>query len=160
MDIICWTSSGQNSHIAGRNVVNVGYNLDTGEMTNPKYNLKTFTTMDTKKVNVNSTGCQSYNYMITTGDEHSFTMEALNQNKRNNILFSSYTVYVPVTGTFRDFKLFDVVKLIPLEQDKEAEGFYFITGIAKEYRNKQYTTMLTLNRESANGIKGDLEGGA
>ena len=85
---------------------------------------------------------------------------ALNQNKRNNILFSSYTVDVPVTGTFRDFKLFDTVLLMPAETDKEAEGIYFITGIAKEYKDYQYTTILTLNRESANGIRGDLEGGA
>ena len=154
------SNAGQNADLAGKNVTNVGYNLDTGEISNPGYNLKTFTTMDTKKVNVNSTGCQSYNYMITTGDEHDYTIQAVNQNKRNNILYSSYTCYVPVTGVYRDFRLFDIVQLVPAETDKEAEGIYFITGIAKEYKDMQYITMLTLNRESANGIRGDLEGGA
>ena len=152
--------AGQNADLAGKNVTNICYNLDTGEMTKPAYSLKTFTTMDTNSINVNSTGCKSYNYAITTTDEHTYAVEALNQNKRNNILFSSYTVDVPVTGTFRDFKLFDTVLLMPAETDKEAEGIYFITGIAKEYKDYQYTTILTLNRESANGIRGDLEGGA
>ena len=82
-----------------------------------------------------------------------------NQNFRNNVLFSSYTCHVPVTGQYRDFRLFDVVQLIPSDSDKDAEGIYFITGIAKEYKDMQYTTLLTLNRESANGIKGDLEDG-
>ena len=34
-----------------------------------------------------------------------------------------------------------------------------VLEFAKEYKDMQYTTLLTLNRESANGIKGDLEDG-
>ena len=153
------SQSGQNANFAGKNITNVSYNLDTGEFTNPKYSLKTLTTMQTNQINVSSSGCVNYNYHITTSDEHSFSVEAQNQNFRNNALFSSYRVHVPVAGQYRDFKLFDVVQLIPAESDKEAEGFYFITGIANEYKDNLYTTILTLNRESANGIKGDLIGG-
>ena len=150
-------NAGTNAEFAGKNITNVSYNLDTGEFANPKYNLKTFTTMDTKNINVNSTNCINYNYQITTSDEHAFSVEAQNQNFRNNVLYSSYTCHVPVAGQYRDFRLFDVVQLIPAEKDKEAEGIYFITGIAKEYKDNLYTTILTLNRESPNGIKGDLD---
>lgn len=152
-------NAGINAEFAGKNITNVSYNVDTGEFTNPKYTLKTFTTLDTNNINVNSTDCINYDYHITTSDEHAFSVEAQNQNFRNNVLFSSYTCHVPVAGQYRDFRLFDVVQLIPAEKDAEAEGIYFITGIAKEYKDNLYTTVLTLNRESPNGIKGDLEGG-
>ena len=149
--------AGINAELAGKNVTNVGYNLDTGEISSPTYSLKSFSTLYTNNINVNSTGCQNYNYMITTGDEHAFCMQAINQNKRNNILFSSYTCYVPIPHEYRDFKLFDCVQLIPNETDAEAEGLYIITGIAKEFKDNMYWTVLTLNRESGNGIKGNLE---
>lgn len=152
-------NAGINAEFAGKNITDVSYNVDTGEFTNPTYSLKTFTTLDTNNINVNSTDCVNYKYHITTGDAHAFSVEAQNQNFRNNVLFSSYTCHVPVAGQYRDFKLFDVVQLIPAETDKEAEGIYFITGIAKEYKDNLYTTLLTLNRESPNGIKGELEGG-
>lgn len=151
--------AGQNADLAGKNVTTIGYNLDTGEISNPKYNLKSLCTMDTRNINVNSTGCQNYEYMITTGDEHSFCMEALNQNKRNNILFSSYCCYVPIPGQYKDFRLLDPVQLIPADDDKEAQGLYFISGIVRQYSDRQYKTILTLNRESGNGIKGNLEFG-
>lgn len=154
------TNAGTNADLAGKNTTIVSYNLDTGEFTNPRYSLKTMTTMQTNKVNINSTGCINYDYHITTGDEHPYSVEAQNQNFRNSVLYSSYTVHVPVTGQYRNFRLFDVVQLNPSDSDKEAEGIYFITGIAREYRDLQYSVMLTLNRESANGIKGDLEGGS
>lgn len=152
-------NAGVNAQLAGQNITDVGYNIDTGELLKPQYQLKTFTTMGTNNININSTGCVDYQYHITTNDEHSFAIEAKNQNFRNNVLFSSYTCHVPVTGQYRDFRLFDVVQLIPSDSDRDAEGIYFITGIAKEYKDMQYTTLLTLNRESANGIKGDLEDG-
>lgn len=153
------SNAGINGDLAGRNITNVGFNLDTGEFSNPSYALKTFTTLDTKRINVNTTDCQGYNYSIITNDEHPSTIEAMDQNRRNNVLFSSYVCHVPIPGQYRDFRLFDVVQLIPTETDKEAEGFYFITGIARKYENNLYKTLLTLNRESANGIKGNLIGG-
>lgn len=151
------STSGQNAELAGRNMTVVGYNLDTGEITEPSYSLQSYTTMETNKINVNSTGCRNYDYRITTGDEHANSISALNQNKRNNILFSSYRCYVPVAHQYRDFRLLDTVQLIPSETDKEAEGIYLIAGIAKEYKNNQFNTILALTRESANGIQGDLQ---
>lgn len=150
---------GMLSDLAGKNVKTIGYNVDTGEMLTSHYQLKTFTTMDTNKINVNPVGCKNYSYMITTGDEHPFLLDAINQNRRNNALFSSYVCHVPVAGQFRNFRLLDTVQLIPLETDKEAEGFYFITGISREYVNNVYTTVLTLNREGANGMDGNLAEG-
>lgn len=150
---------GQMSLLAGKNVKTVGYNLDTGEFSYPQHKLKTFTTLGTNNLNINSSNCQNYNFMITSGCEHSNTIKALNQNKRNNILFSSYAVRLSVPGQYRDFRLLDVVQLIPAEKDNEAEGFYIITGIVRQFADNMYRTNLVLNRESANGIKGNLQQG-
>lgn len=150
---------GQMSLLAGKNVTTVGYNLDTGEFSYPQYKLKTFTTLGTNSLNMNTTNCQNYNFMVTTGCEHVNTITALNQNKRNNILFSSYAVRISVPGQYRDFRLLDPVQLVPAERDAEAEGFYLITGIVRQFADNMYRTNLVLNRESANGIKGNLEQG-
>ena len=150
---------GQMSILAGKNVTTIGYNVDTGEFLQPKHKLKTFTTLGTNSINMNSTNCSTYNYMITSGRDHENTILALNQNKRNNILFSSYTVRLSVPGQYRDFRLLDPVKLIPAERDMDAEGFYLITGIVRQFSDGIYRTNLTLNRESANGIRGNLEQG-
>lgn len=152
-------NQGQLATLAGKNVINIGYNVDTGEFSMPKHKLKTFTTLGTNNININSTDCQRYNYMITSGKDHANTLIALNQNKRNNILFSSYTVRTSVPDQYRDFRLLDTVKLLPLQRDPDAEGFYIITGIVRQYADGIFRTNLTLNRESGNGIKGNLEAG-
>lgn len=154
------SASGMNAELIGKNTVHEGYNVDTGEFTKPRCNLKTFTTMDTDKININSTDCINYEYNITSLDEHTFSIEAQKQNYKNNLMYSSYVCHVPICGTYHEFNLFDVVQLMPGDYDKEAEGIYFITGISKEYKDYQYKTILTLNRESPNCIKGDLEEGA
>ena len=147
---------GQMAQMAGKNVNTVGFNVDEGEFVYPKHKLKTFTTLDTNSVNINATNCKNYNYMITSGTDHGNTLEAINQNRRNNTLFSSYVVRVPIPGQYRDFRLLDTVQLIPAQKDPQSEGLYVITGIVREISNNMYSTNLTLNRESANGIKGDL----
>lgn len=149
------TCAGACAEVAGKNVKTVGYNVDTGEFSYPSYNLKTLTTLDTNKLNINSIGCENYNYMITSGKDHANVLEAINQNKRNNVLFSSFNVYVPVPHQYRDFKLLDCVQLIPKDKDKQAEGIYFITGIVRQIKDKVYQTNLVLSRESANGIQGE-----
>lgn len=150
---------GQMSMLAGKNTTVVNYNVDTGEFTYPKHKLKTFTTLGTNSLNMNTTDCSNYNYMITSGKDHENSVLALNQNKRNNILFSSYTVRLTVPGQYRDFRLLDIVKLMPAERDMDAEGFYIVTGIVRQYADGVYRTNLTLNRESANDIRGNLEQG-
>jgi len=150
---------GTMTQLAGTNSATVGYNLDTGDFSCPMYKLKTFTTIGTNNININDNGCNHYNYMVTTGDEHENTLMALNQNKRNQALFSSYTVRVPIPMQYRDFHLLDIVQLIPSEKDYECEGLYIISGIVLEIKDRVFQINLTLNRESANNIKGDLAEG-
>ena len=150
---------GQMSNIVGKNVQNCVYNLDTGELSQSKHKLKTFTTLGTNSLNINSTDCKSYSYYVTSGRDHENSVLAFNQNRRNNILFSSYVVRTSVPGQYRDFRLLDVVQLIPSIKDRAAEGFYIIAGITRQYSDGVYRTNLTLNRESANNITGNLEQG-
>lgn len=150
------TNQGQIANLTGKNVKNVVYNIDSGEFSFPQHKLKTFTSLGTNKLNINSTDCQTYSYAITSGNDHENSILALNQNRRNNILFSSYIVRTSVAGQYRDFRLLDPVNLLPLEKDEDAEGFYLITGIVRQFTDNIYRINLTLNRESANNIKGNL----
>jgi len=149
------SDAGQLADLAGKNELNVVYNVDSGEMGASEYKLQSYTSQGTNKLNMNTTGCQNYNYTICSGDVHSNYTTAKNQNKRNNVLFSSYKIFVPVVGQYRPFKLLDTVNLITGEKDPASEGYYFITGITRQYSNGQYQTNLLLNRESANGLRGD-----
>lgn len=147
------------NEMIGRNKKTVGYNIDTGDFFYPESSLKSFSTLHTNSVNLNSLNCENYNYMITSSKDHSKALEAINQNYRNNLLYSAYTVYVPVPGQYRDFHLLDCVQLLPVDPNNSAEGLYLITGITRQYSKGLYQTNLVLNRESANGIRGALESG-
>ena len=148
-------NAGSFAKLAGKNLTNITYNVDSGEFTKPEYNLHSYMTQDTNKINMNTTGCQNYVYNICSGSVHDNYITAKNQNKRNNVLFSSYKVLVPVIGQYRPFKLLDTVNLLTSEKDPASQGYYFITGITRQFMNGQYQTNLLLNRESANGLKGE-----
>lgn len=153
------TLQGQMSNLAGKNINNICYNIDTGEFYQPKHKLKSFTTLGTNNLNINASDCKNYTYSITSGRDHANSIVALNQNTRNNVLFSSFTVRTTVPGQYRDFRLLDKVQLIPGNEDRQAEGFYLISGIVRQYADGVYRTNLTLNRESANNLMGNLEQG-
>lgn len=148
-------NAGSFAKLAGKNLTNITYNVDSGEFSKPEYNLHSYMTQDTNKINMNTTGCQNYAYNICSGSVHDNYITAKNQNKRNNVLFSSYKVLVPVIGQYRPFKLLDTVNLLTSEKDPASQGYYFITGITRQFMNGQYQTNLLLNRESANGLKGE-----
>ena len=148
-------NAGTFAKLAGKNLTNITYNVDSGEFSKPEYNLHSYMTQDTNKLNMNTTGCQNYVYNICSGSVHDNYITAKNQNKRNNVLFSSYKVLVPVIGQYRPFKLLDTVNLLTGEKDPASQGYYFITGITRQFMNGQYQTNLLLNRESANGLRGE-----
>ena len=146
---------GKMGDLAGKNDKVVGFDVDSGEYTEPSYNLQSYTTMGTTDLNMNTEGEKNYTYSFTNGEKHEHYLEAINQNKRNNILFSSYKVYVPIPHEYVPFRLFDVVKLIPNDTDKAAEGFYLVSGICYQFKNKLFQTNVLLTRESANNITGE-----
>ena len=143
------------TELAGKNQTTIAYNLDTGEFSQPESKIKTFTTMNTNKLNTRMEGCRDFNYAVLTGDDHENAIAAINQNRRNNLLYSTHKVYVPVPIQYRNFKLLDTVQLIPADPDAAEAGIYFITGIVNQYRDQKYQTNLILNRESSNNIKGE-----
>ena len=146
---------GQLTELAGKNQTTVAYNVDTGEFSQPESKLKTFTTMKTNKLNTREEGCRDFNYAILTGEDHENCIAAINQNRRNNLIYSTHKIYVPVPLQYRNFRLLDPVQLIPADPDASEAGLYFITGIVNQYKDQKYQTNLILNRESANFIKGD-----
>lgn len=150
------TNLGQLTELAGKNQTTVAYNVDTGEFSIPESKLKTFTTMGTNKLNTRQDGCRDFTYAIMTGEDHENSIAAINQNRRNNLLYSTHKLYVPVPIQYRNFRLLDPVQVIPADPDAAEAGMYFITGIVNQYQGQKYQTNLILNRESANGIKGDL----
>ena len=147
---------GQLTELAGKNQQTIAYNVDTGLFSTPESKLKTFTTMGTNKLNTREDGCRDFTYAIMTGDDHENCIAAINQNRRNNLLYSTHKLYVPVPVQYRNFRLLDPVQVIPADPDASEAGMYFITGIVNQYQGQKYQTNLILNRESANNIKGDL----
>lgn len=141
--------------ISGKNVTTYGYNVDTGEFSEAGHKLKTFTTMGTNKINNLEEGCQTFEYAILSGDDHANSIVAQSQNKRNNLLYSTHTVYVPVPIQYRDFRLLDVVQLLPADPDTPEAGLYLITGIVNQFKDGKYQTNLVLNREGVNDMRGD-----
>lgn len=151
---------GTMNRLVGRNRTTHVYNVDTGEFLQPTYNLHTFCTMDTNNLNISTTGCEEHEYTITCGDTHENDVKAKCQNIRNNLLFSSYSIYVPVISQYRDFRLFDVVQFDPPDSDIQASGIYFITGICRQLKDNRLQLNLVLSRESENGLQGsNLERG-
>ena len=149
------TYSGQMNKLIGKNKTTHGYNVDTGEFFEAQAKLQSYCTMDTTKLNINSTNCEEHTYKIMTGSQHANALNAQIQNMNNNLLYSSYVVYVPVIGQYRDFRLLDTVLLVPAETDKQAQGLYIITSICRQLKDNKLQVNLTLSRESANGLVGD-----
>ena len=149
------TYSGQMNKLIGKNKTTHGYNVDTGEFFEAQAKLQSYCTMDTTKLNINSTNCEEHSYKIMTGSQHANALNAQIQNMNNNLLYSSYVVYVPVIGQYRDFRLLDTVLLVPAETDKQAQGLYIITSICRQLKDNKLQVNLTLSRESANGLVGD-----
>lgn len=149
------TYSGQMNKLIGKNKTTHGYNVDTGEFFEAQAKLQSYCTMDTTKLNINSTNCEEHTYKIMTGSQHANALNAQIQNMNNNLLYSSYVVYVPVIGQYRDFRLLDTAMLIPAETDKQAQGLYIITSICRQLKDNKLQVNLTLSRESANGLVGD-----
>lgn len=147
---------GATNSLVGRNIINKIYNTDTGKIEEVKYNLKNFTAIDTNNINLNSTDCLQYRYNIITEDLHDNYVKAYNQNLRNNILFSSFSIFLTTAGQFKKFKLFDTVKFNIEPRDERLNGIAFITGIVYEFENNKLNINLTLNKETPSGIKGDL----
>lgn len=141
--------------LAGKNITTYGYNVDSGDYFTANHKLKSFTTMGTNKINNLEDGCQNFEYTIMSGDDHENVISAMSQNKRNNLLYSAHTVYVPIPIQYRDFRLLDIVNLLPADPDAAETGLYFITGICNQYRNGKYQTNLVLNREGVNNMRGE-----
>lgn len=145
---------GQNASLVGKNMTLVNYDLDSGDFSYPKHTLKSLTTMNTDNININSKNCEDYSYHVTTDERHPNYIEAVNNNLRNNILFSSYYVDVPIAGYYRDFRLLDLVQLKPNQTDTTSEGYYWITAINRFIANNKVGFVLTLSRESAGQLIG------
>ena len=146
---------GSLSDLVGKNITNTTFNITTGEFKNYDYKLKNFTAMDTTKINLNAVGSKNFTYDLISGDVHENYVVAENQNIRNNIMFSSYCIYIPLMGQFNKLKLLDTVEVATQPKDERVAGMSFITAICYQYSDKRLNINVTLNKEAPSGIKGD-----
>lgn len=151
-----WTTNnyGVTDSLLGKNLINTTYNVDTGEFSSSDYKLRNLTLIDSDKINLNINDTKNYSYNITCEDYHRNNISAINQNIRNNIMFSSYTIIIPTAGQFKKFKLLQTVKVEPGVEDRRIQGLSFITGITYQYVDQKLVTNLILNKEAPNAIKG------
>jgi hypothetical protein len=149
------------AELVGKNLINRVYNIDTGEYSDVTYNLKSFTTIDTNKVNINSTNCKDYNYAVISNDVHPNYVKAWNQNLRNNLMYSSFTILTTTAGFFRKFRLLDTVRFDVQPKDERLAGISYITGITYQYEFGVLSINITLNKEAPSGMRGEaLQEGA
>lgn len=152
-----WTTNryGITDSLLGKNIINTTYNVDTGEFSNSDYSLRNLTLLDSNKINLNENNARNYSYNITCDDYHNNNISAINQNIRNNIMFSSYSIIIPTAGQFKKFKLLQTVKVEPGVEDRRIQGLSFITGITYQYVDQKLMTNIILNKEAPNAIKGE-----
>ena len=146
---------GITSDLVGKNVTNTTFNINSGEFNQYGYSLKNFTTIDSNKLNINPVGCMDYTYNIISDDVHKNYIKAYNQNFRNNVLYSSFNIYIPTGGQIKKFKLIDTAEIIPLVKDDRITGTCFITSICYQYKENTLLTNVTLNKEAPSGIRGE-----
>ena len=82
--------------------------------------------------------------------------QAYNQNLKNLIMASTLRSYITVSGQFKSFNLLDLVQIDNDSPDSRKVGMNFITSIAYQLVDKRLVTNVTLCKEGANGLKGDL----
>lgn len=140
--------------LAGKNLINSTFNIDTGEIKNDTYKLKNFTVISSDKLNINANNCESYNYNFINNDCHSNYIKAYNQNLRNNIMYSTFNIFLSTAGNYYPFKLFDTCTIISPDMDTRVEGKSFITGITYQYEDGRLLTNLTLNKEAPSSMIG------
>lgn len=150
----CKNIYGTLSDVVGKNLINKTYNMKTGKIQDDSYKLKTLSTIDTDKININTTNCKQYDYFIMTGNEHNNYVKAYNQNLRNNIMYSSFITYLSTAGQFKKIRLLDTVKFDIEPTDNRLSGTGFITEIVYQYVGMRLLINLTINKESPSGIQG------
>ena len=145
---------GKVSNLVGKNLNISVYNVDTGRLLLQDYKLKSFTVIDSNKMNINSSNCLDYDYGIISEDVHENYVKAYNQNIRNNIMYQTFEIYAS-TDQFKDVRLLDPVMLNVYPQDDRLSGLAFITGIVYQFTPGQFKINLTINKEAPSGLKGD-----
>lgn len=143
------------SDLVGKNISNTTFNVTTGEFKSFDYKLKNFTTLDSNKLNINNKDCKDYTYNIISGDVHENYIKAQNQNIRNNIMYSTYAIYLPTAGQFKKLRLLDTATIQTNPRDERVSGVSFITAICYQYKDKKLLTNVTLNKEAPSGLRGE-----
>ena len=141
------------SDLIGKNLQISVYDVDKGILELQDYRLKSFGTVDTNKLNINSSGSLDYDYGIISDDVHKNFVKAYNQNVRNNLMYQTFEIYAS-TYEFKKVKLLDPVMFNMYPYDARLQGTAFITGITYQFEPGQFKLNLTINKEAPSGIKG------
>lgn len=144
---------GKLNDLVGKNSKNTTFNFDNSNIFDTTYKLKTFSTIDTNKLNLNINNCLQHNYSFITDDVHANYVKAAEQNIRNNIMYSSFIISLSTAGQFKKLRLFDTVSFDLEPKDNRLDGIAFITSITYQYVDRHLVISLILNKESPSGIK-------
>ena len=145
--------------LIGNNLLLSEYNLDVGDLTVNTYKLKSFTTIDTDSLPINSANALDYTYAVTSDDVHKNYNKAINQNIRNNLLYSTVQIYTSAAAVANKIRLFDTVQFDINPIDDRLQGLAFITGICYQYEQGNFRTNLTISKEAVSGLRGDFLNG-
>lgn len=152
-----WTKNdyGNINSCIGRGLVPITFNVDTGESSVLSNKLKNFTVVGSNKLNLLTTDVKKYDYSYISDEVNSTYTLAYRQNLRNLMLFSSYKIYIPVAGPFKQFHLLDSAQLEETSVGAQAAGRSFITRILYKIKDRRLYTNLTLCKEAPNELRGE-----
>ena len=141
--------------LIGRNLITKTYNIDTGTFKSETYALTNFSSINSNKLSINNTNASDYSYAVISNDVHENYIKAYNQNIRNNLMYSTYSIYCPTGGQFKKLKLLDTVKFQVYPQDNRLDGIAYITSIVYQYEQGRFNMNITLNKPCPSGLRGE-----
>ena len=147
---------GTTSRIAGQltDVYDTDLTFGNTKITNPT--LKNLTTLDTNKLNVLAKDNSQKQFTYSSSEYHPRYHQAYNQNVKNLVMFSTLRSYISIAGQFKTLKLLDLVNIDNDSPDPRNTGLGFVTGLVYQIKDKRLVTNITICKEGANGMQGDL----
>jgi len=136
-------------------------NLDTGVEGVITPSLNTMLSLSTDLDRMADIGTRASEFGVVNENVHPKYWVAYQQNLSYLSIFGSTKIVLQFTGKYANIRVLDLVLLrdmdLELKQSEEYySGAYLVTRVTRILENKNFITMIHLNRESLGGLQGEF----
>jgi hypothetical protein len=136
-------------------------NLDVGTEGVIKPSLKTMLSLSTDLDRMADIGTRSSDFGVANENVHSNYWLAYQQNLSYLSIFGSTKIVLQVSSRYVDIRVLDLVLLRDLDLEmKQSEGYYsgayLVSRVTRILENKNFITIIHLNREALGELQGDF----